>query len=159
MDYTENIKNDFDCNYINLNHKNSSQILLSCVNNPNKEYDCPIKRGSINIEGFSSDMSSSGVYYVPKGMCPDGYEKEDNKCIQKAMGVIRNGDWQRSHHHGEITHNQTNQNNFNVCGDGSIFKGIDSNGYISCEMGDKKNNINTVEDNDDDENLFFSAIL
>ena len=128
-------------------------------NSPEIKYDCPITRGSVNIEGFSSDISSSGVYYLPKGTCPDGHEKIDDKCIQKFKGRVRDGNWQRSHHHGEITHNQTTQNNLNICGDGFTFGGIDSNGYINCSESDKKIEQNKIEDNDDSDNYIFSSIL
>jgi hypothetical protein len=159
MNYTSNIENDQMCNYINPNIHNSHQMLLACINKPDNNYDCPITRGSVNIEGFSSDMSSSGVYYIPEGSCPDGFQKKEDKCIQIYRGRERNGNWQRSHHHGEITHNQTNQNNINICGDGFIFKGIDSNGYIDCESSDKTIQQNDVEENDDDDNFLFSGIL
>tara|TARA_B100000902_G_C27244301_1_gene881733 strand:+ start:926 stop:1405 length:480 start_codon:yes stop_codon:yes gene_type:complete len=159
MEFSKILETDLQCNYLDLNKKNSQQMLLSCINAPDKKYDCPISRGSINIEGFSSDMSSSGVYYVPEGSCPDGYNKEGNKCIQQFRGRVRDGNWQRSHHHGEITHFQTNQNNTNFCGNGFVFQGIDNNGYINCSESNKIIQENKIEDNDDDDNYIYSSIL
>ena len=159
MEYTKNLEKDLQCNYLDLSKKNSHQMLLSCIETPNKQYDCPVTPGSVNIEGFSSDMGPSGVFYVPEGSCPDGYEKENKKCIQKMRGRNRDGNWQRSHHHGEITHSQTNHNNFNVCGDGLIFSGINSNGYIECKESKQTIQSNKVEDNDDDDNFLLSGIL
>ena len=135
---TEIIQKDAECNYLDLNKSNSNDILLSCVNNPNKSN--PINKlfkGSLNtsIESFSSDMSSigSGVSYVPKGSCHDGYSKDENGiCVQKWRGRIRDGNWQRGHHN-ETMHD--GKENYQICGDGQ-FLGLE-NGYIKCELSEK----------------------
>jgi len=136
---TEIIQNDANCNYLDLQSNSASQILHSCINNPQATNDGG--NGALNpsittIEPFSSDMPSTdgGVSYVPKNTCHDGYSKNENGiCVQKWRGRERDGNWQRGHHN-ETMHD--GKDNYEICGKGNKFLGLDK-GYIRCEITEK----------------------
>ena len=154
---TEIIENDQNCNYLDLDSMSASQIMHACVNNPQATNEG--QNGSLNpsinmIEPFSSDMSSntdSGVSYVPKNACHDGYNKDENGvCIQHWIGRERDGDWQRGHHN-ETMHD--GKDNYQICGKGNKFLGLDS-GYIRCEITEQgkenvKKEVSGWDSNDD----------
>lgn len=144
LSYDELIQKQGECNYIDLETSNSSDILLSCINKPNEINPITNNKGRVNIsiEGFSSDMSSvgGGVSYIPKGTCHDGYQKDENgKCIQKWSGRVREGDLHRDIHNVSIL---DGKENYKICGNNN-FLGIDNSGYLKCDI-----NESTKEEND-----------
>ena len=144
-DHTSQYKLDYDCNYLDPEKSNSSEFILSCINNPNIKnnlhynncLNTSIELLEDGIEPFSNDHSTKGpgVSYVPKGTCHDGYMKDGNgECnLQYYRGRIRDGNWQRGHHN-ETMHQ--NKDNYRIC-DGGIFLGL-SNGYLLCDKEDEK---------------------
>ena len=78
MDYTSKIQHDLDCNYLDLSKDNASNIILRCINKPQTQQ---INNNKNVVEGFAADYSS-GVRYIPKGTCPDGYKNKGDGCYQ-----------------------------------------------------------------------------
>ena len=136
---TEIIRNDANCNYLDLQSNSATQILHSCINNPQATNDGG--NGALNpsittIEPFSSDMPSTdgGVSYVPKNACHDGYSKNENGiCVQKWRGSARDGNWQRGHHN-ETMHD--GKENYQLCGQNN-FLGL-SNGHLVCDKNEEE---------------------
>ena len=138
-DYTNTLEILNECNYIDPEKSNSSDFILSCINQPNQKNPI-VDNYCINmsiqlddgVEGFANDHSShgSGVSYSPLGVCHDGYIRDKNgKCIlQEYRGRIRDGDWQRGNHN-EIIHD--GKENYKICGL-NTFLGL-SNGHPMCE--------------------------
>lgn len=134
--YTNTLQLDHECNYLDPEKTSSNNFIVSCINKPKVEnplnYDKCLNTGVDIIEGFSSDISSkgSGVSYTPKGMCHDGYSKNENGVcnIQNYRGRTRDGRWQRGHH-TEIMHD--GKENYQLCGNNQ-FLGL-SNGFPLCE--------------------------
>ena len=134
-------QSDLDCNYLNPEKSNAQDILLSCINKPNKEnpshYDLCLNTSidvhtEENIEGFANDHSTKGpgVSYTPKGVCHDGYSKDENGVcnIQTFRGRVRDGEWQRGHHNENM---HKGKKNYQFCGK-QRFLGL-SNGFIMCD--------------------------
>lgn len=137
--YTNTLEILNECNYIDPEKSNSSDFILSCINQPNQKnpiFDNYCINMSIqledNVEGFANDHSSQGpgVSYTPLGVCPDGYIRDENgKCnLQEYRGRTRDGDWQRSPF-SEIMHFA--KENYKICGSNK-FIGL-SNGHPMCE--------------------------
>ena len=78
MDYTSKLQHDLDCNYLDLSKDNASNIILGCINKPQTQQ---INNNKNVVEGFAADYSS-GVRYIPKGTCPDGYKNKGDGCYQ-----------------------------------------------------------------------------
>ena len=128
MSYTEHIKNDGLCNYLDLSKDKAEKMLLSCINNPGN-INNPGKRGSSNgtqvIEGFASDMGiDSGVSYVPRGECPVGHTNYNGTCIQICSHCKYND--KRGFFGDQINLGER------ICGGPGLFNGVDKYGFIQC---------------------------
>ena len=139
MSYTEHIKYDELCNYLDSSKDNAEKMLRSCINKTNNSKN-PGKRGSSNgtqvIEGFASDMGiDTGVSYIPPGECPVGHTNKNGECLQVCSHCKYNDK------NGFFGDNITLQEE--ICGGPGLFYGVDKNGFIQCipEKGATDNNL------------------
>jgi|TARA_B100002051_G_C16695439_1_gene617866 hypothetical protein len=140
MSYTENIKHDELCNYLDFSKDNSQKMLLNCINQVNKKNIVKLDKGSVNgsqiIEGFASDLGiDSGVSYIPHGECPVGHTKLNNKCL-KVCSHCKYTDKRG------FFGNQINMGE-HICGGPGLFNGVDDHGFVKCipEKGATDNNL------------------
>ena len=150
MSYTNNIRMDAICNYLNLETKNASHMSLPCINK-GKERDVAIHDLRLSqsnlvprmpekkevekteqvmdvVEGFSSDMGSLGVTYAPS---------EDEKDTNYNEGTLDK--ICRSSFSCDLTGvRPMYQKPYDICGD-KEFIGIDINGKVICKGKPKEN--------------------
>ena len=132
------MKHDLLCNYVDIQKRNASDIIMNCINKSvkkKKESADDIPDGIINtvrpiplntkeiVEGFTGDANNVGGVYNPNS--DDHYPRGKMFC--------RNGqgcDYSTNHKYSY----SGNQHNipYNYCPGGTEFKGIDRKGDIVC---------------------------
>ena len=82
----------------------------------------------VGTEGFSNDEfitdNGPGASNVPKGQCPEGYDKQSGKCLQKCIGCKYN-DKMRSQEFNEG----------DPCFPNGVFNGYTNDGALKCTCG------------------------
>jgi hypothetical protein len=140
MSYTDIMKNDLLCNYINIQNRNASDILLDCINQPNQKQTIkkeisdgiintlrPIPESSKDImEGFTSDMNFNGGGVENK--------RQGNK-DPRGNKFCRNGQVCDYSHASQLYHlnpGTDGETPYQYCPSGSKFLGVNQTGEIVC---------------------------
>ena len=140
MSYTEIMKHDLLCNYVDIQKRNASDIILPCINQPNqiKKTEPDIAEGIINtvrpipkntrelIEGFTSDMNIHG----------GGVEnKRQGNNDPRGNKFCRNGQGCDYSHASKVFYFNPGTDGakpYQYCPEGSEFLGVNQKGEIVC---------------------------
>ena len=127
MSYTNNIKNDLDCNYINAQTQNAFKMLSTCTSKYNKRSSNNMDVlfiGNQNLEGYTNYTDNGpGANHVKPGACPDGFTKDKNGCRQVCTHCNYRDDEPESRY----------MNEYDICEPDGAFNGIDSHGNVKCK--------------------------
>jgi hypothetical protein len=136
MSYTQIMRNDLLCNYVDIQKRNASDILMDCINQkvvPDKRKEEEEDDGIINtgrpipqnskdiIEGFTSDTTIHGGGVENK--------REGNK-DPRGMRFCRNGsncDYSQGIGRGDFL-----GGNYQYCPKNTKFQGVNQSGEIVC---------------------------
>ena len=137
MSYTQIMRQDLLCNYVDIQKRNASDILLDCINqkvvpDPNKKEE-EVTDGLINtgrpipqnskdlVEGFTSDTTIHG----------GGVEnKRIGNKDPRGMKFCRNGatcDYSQGVGRGDFL-----SDNYKYCPEDTTFQGVNQSGEIVC---------------------------
>ena len=127
MSYTNFIKNDKSCNYIDAQSQNAFKMLASCPSNYNNRSSNNMDVMFVNnqnLEGFTNYTDNGpGKNHVKPGACPDGFTKDKNGCRQVCTHCNYRDDEPKSRY----------MNEYDICEPDGAFNGIDSHGNVKCK--------------------------
>ena len=145
MSYTAIMKKDLECNYVNLENRNASDIILPCINQPKPiqvpqqepvnnvfytERPIPVNtQGGMIVEGFASDSNTygGGVQNFPGVNPREGNSKK----------FCRNGQGCDYSHASQLFHLNPSGSDGETpldvtCPQGTSYQGVNQKGEIIC---------------------------
>ena len=122
MSYTNFMVIDNNCNYLDGNAQNSSDMLLSCIKKSNIQNN--FQKNTINTNGFETieAFTNPGENFVPPGECPVGYKRNGDKCQQVCTHCT----------YRENEPSSRSMDEYDPCEPNGTFYGYDKNGYVKC---------------------------